>query len=253
MILEEFRLEGRVALVTGGGRGLGRTIALALAEAGADIAVAARTPHEIQETVEQVRAMGRRAIALRTDVRVGREVEEMAARTVAELGRIDILVNGAGLGLEKPFLEITEEEWRQVMDTNLLGTFLCCQAVGRYLLEQGHGQVINLASGLAIRGIEKGAAFCASKGGVIQLTRVLALEWAPMGVRVNAIGPGWFPQSPGGQELQEAGALLERFIPMKRRGRLEEIAGAAIYLASDSSSFVTGEVIWVDGGILTHL
>ncbi|MBI2878020.1 MAG: SDR family NAD(P)-dependent oxidoreductase, partial [Candidatus Tectomicrobia bacterium] len=179
MLLQEFRLDGRVALVAGGGRGLGRTIALALAEAGADIAVAARTPHEIQETAEQVRALGRRAVALRTDVRVAREVQEMADRTVAELGRIDILVNSAGLGLEKSFMEITEEEWRQVIDTNLLGTFLCCQAVGKHLLAQGQGKVINLTSGLALRGIEKGAAYCASKGGVLQLTRALSLEWAP--------------------------------------------------------------------------
>lgn len=253
MIIEEFRLDGKVAIVTGGGRGLGKIMALALAEAGAEIAVTARTLAEIEKTAEEIKKLGRRALAIPTDIRKAKEVEQMAARTVAEFGKIDVLVNNAGLGLEKPFQEISEKEWQEVIDTNLTGVFICCRTVGKYMLERGEGRIINIASGLGVRGVEKGAAYCASKGGVIMLTKALALEWAPHKIYVNAIGPGWFPPSPGGQDYKDAGDRLERFIPMKRRGRPEEIAGAVIYLASDSASFITGETIWVDGGILTHV
>jgi NAD(P)-dependent dehydrogenase (short-subunit alcohol dehydrogenase family) len=253
MILEEFRLDGKVAIVTGGGRGLGKTMAMALAEAGADMVIAARTESEIEQTAQEIQLLGRKALAIPTDIRKEQEVIRMAKDAVAQFGKIDILVNNAGLGLEKPFLEITEEEWKAVLDTNLTGMFFCCKAVGKYMLEQKKGKIINIASGLGVRGVEKGAAYCASKGGVIQLTKALALEWAPMGIYVNAIGPGWFPPSIGGQDYKEASSRLERFIPMKRRGKPEDLAGVVVYLASDSSSFITGETIWVDGALLTHL
>ncbi|RMF86127.1 MAG: glucose 1-dehydrogenase [Nitrospinota bacterium] len=252
MVWEELKLEGKVALVTGGGRGLGRSMALALAEAGADVVVAARTRDQIEQTAAEIKKLGKRGVAIPADVTVWEQVQSLVDQVVSMLGRIDILVNNAGQGLSKPLMETSAEEWTAVLQTNLTGMFYCCKAVGKYLLAQRSGKVINIASGLGERGLPNSTAFAASKGGVIQLTRCLALEWAPYQVQVNAIGPGWFPDSPGGQESRRYGERLERFIPLGRRGRPEDLQGVVVYLASSASDFMTGEVIFVDGGVLIH-
>ncbi len=252
MVIDEFKLDGKVALVTGGGRGLGRAMALALAEAGADVAIAARTLSEIQQTASAIEQLGKKALAVQTDVTIWSQVEALMEQVVSTFGKIDILVNNAGRGLTKPLLETTSEEWNTVLNTNLTSMFYCCKAAGKYLLAQRKGKVINIASGLGERGLPESTAFAASKAGVIQLTRCLALEWAPHGVNVNAIGPGWFPDSPGGQASHKYGELLERFIPLGRKGTLTDLNGLVIYLASDASDFFTGEVVFVDGGVLIH-
>ncbi|MBI4639375.1 MAG: glucose 1-dehydrogenase [Candidatus Tectomicrobia bacterium] len=253
MILEEFLLKGKVAIVTGAGRGIGKSIAMALAEAGAHLVVASRSPNEIEVAAEEIRAMGRQAIAVSTDVTDPDEVEGMVERALEEFGKIDILVNNAGKGLEKPLMETSLDEWHDILETNLTSMFLCCQAVGRHMLSRQRGKVINMASGLGELGMPNSTAYCASKGGVIQLTRALALEWAPRNVHVNAIGPCWFSSSEGGQTLESLSEdLLLRYIPAKRRGTPEDLEGLVVYFASDSSSFITGQIIYVDGGIMSH-
>lgn len=252
MILDEFRLDGKVAIVTGGGRGLGKVMALALAEAGADVVVAARTAGEIAQTASEVKGLGRKSLAISTDVTKANQVTKMVGQTISEFGKIDILVNNAGLGLEKPALKTTVEEWDTMIRANLTSAFLCCKAVAKHMVERKSGTIINIASGLGERGVPGAAAYCASKGGVIQLTKVLALEWASYGVRVNAIGPGWFPPSSAGQNYEPAAEILPRYIPLGRRGEPADVAGAVIYLASDSSSFMTGETIFIEGGVLSH-
>jgi NAD(P)-dependent dehydrogenase (short-subunit alcohol dehydrogenase family) len=250
--MEELQLDGKVALVTGGGRGLGKAMALALAEAGADVAVAARTLSQIQQTAMEIEKLGRKALAVPVDVTVWNQVETLMDRVVSTFGRIDILVNNAGRGLSKSLMETSVEEWAHVLNTNLTSMFYCCKAVGKYLFAQGKGKIINIASGLGERGLPDSTAFAASKAGVIQLTRCLALEWAARGINVNAIGPGWFPDSPGGQNSQKYGDLLERFIPLGRKGNLSDLNGLVVYMASDASDFFTGQVVFVDGGVLIH-
>jgi NAD(P)-dependent dehydrogenase (short-subunit alcohol dehydrogenase family) len=251
MVLNRYKLDGKVALVTGVGRGLGRTMALSLAQAGADVVISARTPTEIDEIAQAVQAMGRRCLAVTADVTNARAVAELVERALVQLGTIDILVNNAGgeFGVSKPATEITDDEWLLVLNTNLTGAFYCTRAVGRHMLERRQGRVINVGCLYGIRGSVGHAAYAAAKGGVLQMTRALALEWASQGVTVNAIGIGWFegqtrPQPP---EMIEH---LRRAIPARRFGMATDIETVLIYLASDASRYLTGQTIWLDGGIL---
>lgn len=248
-MLSEFSLEGKVALVSGAGTPLGRAIATALAEAGADIAVVCGNAQHAEETASAVQAAGRRATVniLRPAMALSQEeLRGIVSQTVADLGRIDILVNAHEMAHTRPFFDIGLEEWNQVMQSNLTSVFLWCQVVGQHLVSQGKGKVINLTSGLAERGIINCAAFSVAKAGVIQLTRSLAIEWARSGVNVNAIGLGWFAEQ--GFPVDP----LVRFIPMRRAGTADEVGLLAVYLASDASDFVTGDTIFVDGGVLCH-
>lgn len=248
MVADEFSLQGNVAIVAGDGRDWARYIALALAEAGADIVVAARNREAAEGTAEEVRRLGRRALAIPTDVTDPPQVQRMVERAVAEFGRVDILVNGTDLEFAKPFLEVTEKEWHRVLDTNLTSAFLCTRAVGRHMLEQKKGKIINIASGLGVRGLPHATAYCASMGGLVQFTKALALEWARDNIRVNCIGPGWFSEEVG--EAQQDPLL--RYIPMRRRGHPREIGSLAVYLASDASEYVSGQTFFVDGGVIAH-
>jgi NAD(P)-dependent dehydrogenase (short-subunit alcohol dehydrogenase family) len=253
MILNEFRLEGKVAIVTGAGRGLGRSMALALAEAGARVALAARTEDELASTAREVAALGRESLALPTDVTRSEQVEGLIHETISTLGGLDILINNAGLGLEKALLDTDDDELDRLLATNLKGPFFCCRAAGRHFIERRRGKVVNVVSGLGGKGYPDSGAFCASKGGLIQFTRALAQEWAAFNVQVNAVAPGWMEHhgaAPSGRTIDD---ILLKYIPLRRRGRAEDITGAVIYLSSESSDYITGETIFVDGGIMAHV
>jgi len=250
-VLDQFRLAGRRALVTGGGRGLGRVIAQALAEAGADVAVAGRTLDVCEEAAREIAAAtGRRTLALAADVTLAAEVERLVREVEDGLGPIDILVNNAGVNIRGVVEELGEADWDTVMGTNLKAPFLCARAVGPGMCARGWGRVINLGSILSVVAISGRAPYASSKAGVLGLTRVLALEWAKRGVTVNAICPGPFATDMNRQLLTDPvkyQAFVEK-IPLGRWGELHEIVGAAVFLASDAASFVTGSALFVDGG-----
>jgi len=250
-VLDRFRLEGRRALVTGGGTGLGRVIAQALGEAGADVAIASRTLSTCEKAAGEIAAAtGRRALAFAADVAVGEEVKRLVAEVEKGLGPIDILVNNAGINIRGAAEELAEADWDAVIATNLKAPFLCARAVGPGMRSRGWGRVINLGSILGAVALPGRAPYASSKAGVLSLTRVLALEWAPHGVTVNAICPGPFATEMNRQLLSDPvkyKAFVEK-IPMGRWGELQEITGAAVFLASDAASFVTGSALFVDGG-----
>jgi NAD(P)-dependent dehydrogenase (short-subunit alcohol dehydrogenase family) len=247
-VLDKFRLEGKVALVTGAGKNLGKEVALSFAEAGADVVVASRTLSEVEKTAEEIRKLGRKALALFIDVKNLSQVEEVAKRIISEFGRIDILVNNATARSHKSLIDVSETEWRNVLDTNLTGTFFCCKAVVPFMIRQKSGRIINISSRAGFRGRANLSAYCSSKGGVNQLTRALALELAPYNILVNGIAPGLlntdrYPKTP--PEVKEQRTAK---IPLKRVAELSEIAPLVLYLATEASSYVTGEVILIDGG-----
>lgn len=245
-----FDLTGRVAIMTGAGRGLGRTMAIALAAAGADLALASRTTSELDSLVEEVEALGRRAIAVPTDVTSPAACEAMVQAAIDQLGRLDVLVNNAGTNVRKPALEITPEEYDFVLQTNLKGYFNGARAAGRHFVEQGSGKVINVSSILGSVALPNQAAYASSKGAIDQLTKVLAIEWAEANVQVNGLAPTYFETDLTRPlyDDPERKAFIEDRTPMGRWGQPHELAGAVIFLAGDASNFVTGQTILVDGG-----
>jgi NAD(P)-dependent dehydrogenase (short-subunit alcohol dehydrogenase family) len=250
-ILDRFRLDGRRALVTGGARGLGRVIAQALAEAGADVAISGRSREACDAAAKDIAsATGRRVRGFTADVTVGDQVTRLVSEVQEDLGPIDILVNNAGVNKRGAVEELTEADWDMVVDTNLKGPWLCARAIGPGMRDRGWGRVINLASVLGVIALPGRSPYASSKSGVINLTRVLALEWAGTGVTANAICPGAFGTEMNRVLLDDPVKYQEfvRRIPMKRWGEVEEIAGAAVFLASDAASYVTGSTLTVDGG-----
>jgi NAD(P)-dependent dehydrogenase (short-subunit alcohol dehydrogenase family) len=271
MIPKEYSIEGKVALVTGAGRGIGKSIALTLAEAGADVTVAARTVKQIEQTAGEIRQLGRKALAVPTDVTKANEVKRVVEQTVSQFGKIDILVNNAGIDILKPIAfvpemkkmkppewkvadswdtPLTEEEWHQVIDTNLTSAFLFAQAVAPHMLKQRKGKVINISSNSADLAPPYFSAYCVSKAGLSMLTRCLAIEWAPFHICVNAIGPGDIRTELNAKvfDQPEMKEFMLASIPLRRFGETREVALLVLFLASEASNYITGQTIFMDGG-----
>jgi len=258
MVTTQFELSGKVALVVGGATALGRAIGVALAEAGADVAFTTLTANRQEEVaansaVNEVWALGRKGFAMAIDATDVAQVEVAVRRTVDELGRLDILVNNPDLPFAKPLAETTSDEWQRVLTANLSSVFFACRAAAAVMLPRGKGRIINVTSILGERGLINSTAYYAAKAGVINLTRALALEWARTGVTVNGIGVGFLEDVPGIGRDESAKKALEHYLPLRRLARSEEMAGLAVYLASDASEFVTGQTIFVEGGALAHV
>ncbi len=251
---ELFGLEGRVALVTGGAQGLGRDIALTMAENGASLAIVDMAYAD--DTVQQAQALGARCIALKADVSSDQAVQNAVMEAMGEYGKIDILVNNAGIAQMGfvPTEDASVEEWDRVIAVNLRGAFLCCRHVGREMIKHGGGSIINIATTAGITGVARAPAYCASKAGVILLTKSLALEWAGRNVRVNAIALHYIETalSEGLMKSDKVYNALVKQIPLRRFGKTSEIVGAALLLASGASSYMTGSVVAVDGGYLSQ-
>lgn len=245
-----FDLTGEVALVTGASKGLGRAMAVGLAKAGASLALCARDRGGLAETKAAAEAHGVRAEIFEMDVLRAASVREAVAAAILAFGRIDVLVNDAGVNVRKPTLELSEEEWDRVLDTNLKGYFLVAQAVGAHMVARGKGKVINVSSIFGAVGMNNQLAYASSKGGVVQMTKVMAIEWAKQGVNVNAIAPTYFetPLVAALRNDPERFRFINERTPMGRWGQPEELEGTLVYLASRASDFVTGQTIYVDGG-----
>lgn len=244
-----FSLRGKAALITGGSKGLGRAMALALARAGADVAIASRTRTELEQVAAEITALGRRAVVIAADMTAETDVQSMTERALAELGRIDILVNNAGIEGVAAAVEIDAAEWDRVMAVNLRGPMLCCKHVGPHMIARGSGKVINVASVLATLPQRTMGPYAASKSGLLQYTRVLALEWIRSNIQVNALCPGYFLTPMNADFFQSpAGDRFVERLPSRRIARAEEIEGVTIFLSSAASDYVTGTALYIDGG-----
>lgn len=248
-----FDLTGKTAIVTGASRGLGKSLAQALAQAGADLAVTSRRRDALQEVEGRIRQLGRRVLPLELNVLSQEDIQQLVEAVLQEFGKIDILVNNAGLNIRRPSTEVSWEDWDTVLDTNLKGSFFCARAVAPHMIDRRYGRIINVGSCTAVFGMEGIVPYAASRGGVLQMTRSLAAEWGRYGVTVNVLAPGFFETAQtaalyANREWVES--ILER-IPLGRTGRPGDLDGAVVFLASDASEYVTGQILFVDGGFTT--
>lgn len=251
MPLHHINLKSKTAIITGGGGGIGLAISKALVDAGASIAIVGRDQSKLESAANELRKGDGEVITVQADMIKVNEIKNMVEKVEESFGRIDILVNNAGLNIPKMAVDVTEEDWDSVQNVNLKGLFFCSQEVGKRMIKQGGGKIVNIASQMGVVGLHKRAAYCSAKGGVVQLTKVLAIEWAPYSINVNAIGPT-FIESPmleevfKGDEAFKQDALSR--IPMGKPGKMKDVSGAVLYLSSDLSNFVTGHTLLVDGG-----
>ena len=249
---KQLDLEGKVAVVVGGSSGIGKTIALGLAQAGADVVASARRMELVKALADQIESLGRRSLRVTCDVDNRESLETLLKDCVAAFGKVDIMVNAAGITKRAPTLDFPEADWNRILETNLTGTLRSCQVFGRHMIERKYGRIINIASMGSFLALFEVAAYSASKSGLTSLTKSLAIEWAKHGICVNAIAPGYFRTPLSEKLLVGTGRGNEVLMrtPMKRFGELDELVGAAVFLASDAASFVTGVVLPVDGGVL---
>ena len=255
MILDKFRLDGKIAILTGASGGIGKGMSIALAEAGADMVIVDRQMNLLEEVAKEIKKVGRQVLPLCVDVSKKSEVEMMVEKTLERFGKINILVCGAGINRRTPPEDFSEKDWDDVINVNLKGVFLFNQAVGRVMIKQGGGKIVNMASTTSVVGGPNIPAYTASKGGVAQLTKSLALDWAKYQIYVNAIGPGWCKTNMTKvlYEDPERNRLILDHIPLKRWGNpMEDLSGMVVYLASEASNFNTGHVMYVDGGELAY-
>ncbi len=248
-----FDLSGNVALVTGTSRGLGQYFARALARAGADIAMTSRSKDSLAGFASEIRDLGRRVFCTELDVRDHASIQQAVADVEGHFGKIDILVNNAGCNIRKPALDVTWDDWNTILDTNLRGSFFVAQAVARGMIQRGYGRIINIGSVTSVAGFAGLAPYGASRGGIRQLTMSLADDWGRHGVTVNCLAPGWF-KTQQNKVLYENPGWVEYIcdrIPLKRPGRPDDLDGAVVFLASESSRYITGQILLVDGGIST--
>jgi NAD(P)-dependent dehydrogenase (short-subunit alcohol dehydrogenase family) len=252
MSYSALELNGKVAVVVGGTSGIGRAIALGFAQAGADVIPTSRRAEQVEQTAREIEELGRRSLRVTSDVSEHASLERVLREAIGAFGKVDILVNSAGRTKRAPTIDFSEDDWNAIIDTNLTGTLRACQVFGRHMLENESGSIINIASLSTFVALKEVAAYSASKAAVGSLTKSLAVEWSSRGVRVNAIAPGVFRTALNQKLLDETERGREFLMrtPMRRFGNVEELAGAAIFLASDAASFVTGEILTVDGGFL---
>jgi NAD(P)-dependent dehydrogenase (short-subunit alcohol dehydrogenase family) len=245
-----FALDGKVAIVTGGSRGFGKAIAIALAEAGANVVVASRTQADLNCVAQEIETRGGKALAVAADMLDRASIEKLASRTIEAFGKVDILVNNAGQGWNVPFLKLTEAQWDQILNVNLKGYFLCTQIVGQHMFKAKSGRVINMSSAMGNYPLPYLVAYAAAKGGINAMTKCLAQEWATRGITVNAIAPSYFATdiNKNAMEDKAINQLIMSKTPVNRWGQVEELVGLVVYLASDASGFMTGAVLPLDGG-----
>lgn len=245
-------LKGKVAVVIGGTSGIGRAIAHGLAQAGADVVPTSRRADQVETSAAEIEGLGRRSLRVTSDVCDRSSIQHVLDETVNAFAKVDILVNSAGRTKRAPTIDFSDDDWNLILDTNLTGTLRACQVFGRHMIERQYGRIINIASLSSFVALYEVAAYSASKAAVASLTKSLAIEWAPHGVCVNAIAPGVFRTALNQKLLDESDRGREFLLrtPMRRFGKVEELAGAAVFLASDAASFVTGEILTVDGGFL---
>lgn len=250
MITEDFSLKGKVVVVTGVGRSWLNTIASCLAEAGADVVLASQDKKQMDSAVSAAKKWGHKTVAIPTDVTNSQQVEAMAKKVSTDWGKIDVLINSLDLQFAKPLLETSEEEWQKVISANLTGVFLCTKVVAKHMLGKG-GKIINFSSGMAERGVSNTVAYAASKGAVEAFTRSAAIEWSRQKITVNAIGLGWFTEETKVPEGEPTDPLV-RYLPLRRLGQPADLEPMIVYLASDASSYVTGQIYYVSGGVMAH-
>jgi NAD(P)-dependent dehydrogenase (short-subunit alcohol dehydrogenase family) len=255
MFLPSFDLSGKTAIVTGAGRGIGRALAVGLAEAGADVALLARTEKDLTETAGMIEELGKKALILPTDVTERKQIHTAIAEIEAKWGKIDILVNNAGMNIRSKALDATDEEWQKIMDTNLKSAFMMSQEAGRIMKSQeSGGKIINIASVAGQVALRTGVVYAATKAALMQMTKVLAMEWGQYGVNVNSIGP-WYFKTPLTEKLLADEAYVKDILavtPLKRIGELPELVGPVVFLSSDAGNYVTGQTLFVDGGMTIH-
>jgi len=250
---ELFDLTGKVAIITGTSRGIGQYFARALAKAGADLIITSRDISRLDNFKEEIESLGRKALPVKLDVLLQSDIEKMVRTAISEYGKIDILVNNAGLNIRAPGTELNRQDWDTVLDINLKGSFFCAQAVAREMIKRNYGRIINIGSCTCVFGMEGIAPYTASRGGILALTRSLAVEWGKFSITVNVLAPGWFKTAQNAvlyENKKWVDYIIDR-IPLNRPGQPNDLDGAVVFLASDASAYITGQIILVDGGFTT--